>query len=190
MKRSNKILFTICGVVLFILLVVNVVIAFAGEETKSSPVQVVMENYFAIGNMLSQDSFKRVDKNAQNIVEATSQILKEEKQSREENKEYFSQIKAIQTAAQKFEAKDLKSARESYKALSQAVEKFVKTFGYSGSAYSFYCPMVKENWFHSTEQVANPFYGTQMLKCGKMTGKVMEGKYVEKTKDMPAGHQH
>ena len=190
MKRSNKTIFTVLAVVLFSLFLVNVFVAAGPEKEKADPIQILMENYFAVGQTLSQDSFKGLGESAQKIGEATSQILKEEKQSSPEKKDFFAQVKAIQNAAQKFEAKDLKSARESYKALSQAVDKFVKTYGYSDSAYSFYCPMVKESWLQSTDQIANPFYGSQMLKCGKMTGMVKEGKFTEKTKEMTAGHKH
>jgi hypothetical protein len=190
MKRSNKILFTILGVVLFILLVVNVVLALAGEETKPSPIRVVMENYFAIGNTLAVDNFKDVDKNAKNIVEACSQILKDEKPNSSDRKEFLSLVESIQKSAEKFVSKDLQSSRESYKGLSEAVTEFVKSYGYSDSAYSFYCPMVDQTWFQAGEKIANPFYGSQMLRCGKMTGMVNEGKYQEKATENKKEHKH
>ena len=190
MKRSNKAIFTVLAIVIISLFLVNVFVAAGPENEKADPIQILMENYFVIGQTLSQDGFKGLGESAQKIGEATSQILKEEKQSSPEKKDFFAQVKAIQNAAQKFEAKDLKSAQDSYKGLSQAVDKFVKTYGYSDSAYSFYCPMAKESWLQSTDQIANPFYGSQMLRCGKMTGMVKEGKFTEKTKEMPAGHKH
>ena len=180
MKRSNKILFTLLGIVLFILLVVNLVLALASEEKKSGPVQVIMENYFAIGNTLARDNFKGVDKKAENMAEASSRILKDEKPNFSERKEFLAKVKQIQTSAERFVSKDLKSSRESYKTLSAAVTDFVKANGYSDPAYSFYCPMVDQTWFQSEEKIANPFYGSQMLRCGKMTGSVKEGKYVER----------
>ncbi|OGV96760.1 hypothetical protein A2W24_03665 [Microgenomates group bacterium RBG_16_45_19] len=190
MKRSNKIIFTIIGAVLFIVLVVNVVLALASEEKKSGAVQVIMENYFAIGNTLAQDNFKGVDKNAENMAEASSRILKDEKPNSSERKESLAKVKQIQTSAEKFVSKDLKSSRESYKALSAAVTDFVKANGYSDPAYSFYCPMADQTWFQAEEKIANPFYGSQMLRCGKMTGMVKEGKYLEKGTDEKDGHKH
>lgn len=160
------------------------------QAVKADPVQVIMENYLAIGNKLSQDSFKGVDKNAQSIVEATSQILKEEKQSSAQKKEFLADIKEIQKVAKKFVSKDLKTARESYKSLSQAVTAYVKSYGYPSSVFSFYCPMVEQSWFQSSEQIANPFYGSQMLRCGEMTGMVKEGKYVEKENSKKSTHKH
>jgi len=189
MKRFNRILFRAWAMVLAGLFLVNVLVAVGGQGEKADPVHLIMENYFAMGQTLAQDSFKGINQNAKKIAKAASQILKEEKGSSAEKKEYFQQVKAIQGTAQEFVSKDLKSARESYKALSDAVNKFVKTYGYSSTTYSFYCPMVEQTWFQSTDQIANPFYGSEMLKCGKMTGMVKEGKYLEKSK-VESGHKH
>ncbi len=154
----------------------------AGEKEKSKPdpAQQIMESYFATGELLAKDSFKEIDKEMEKMGAASEEILKAEVNNSEEKKDYLASVQAIQAAARDFDSQDLKSARESYKSLSQAVAGYVKTYGYTDSAYSFYCPMVDQTWFQSSEKIANPFYGSEMLKCGKMTGMVKQGEYIEK----------
>jgi hypothetical protein len=160
------------------------------EKSKSDPAQQIMESYFATGEMLAKDSFKGIDKEMEKIISASEEILKAEANNSEEKKDYLALVQAIQASARDFDSQDLKSSRESYKSLSQAVAGYVKTYGYSDPAYSFYCPMVNQAWFQSSEKIANPFYGSEMLRCGKMTGMVKEGKYVTKPKETTGGHKH
>jgi len=164
----------------------------AGEKEKSKPdpAQQIMESYFATGEFLAKDSYQGIDKQIEKIVSAAKQILKSEEKNAAERKDYLTTVQTILASARDFNSKDLKSSRESYKALSQAVTDYVKTYGYASPVYSYYCPMVDQTWFQSAEQIANPFYGSQMLKCGKMTGMIKEGKYVEKESSKKSEHQH
>ena len=139
-----------------------------------------MESYFAAGEMLAKDSFKGIDKEMEKIVAASEEILKTEASNSEEKEDYLASVEAIHASARDFESQELKSSRESYKSLSQAVTSYVKAYGYTDSAYSFYCPMVDQTWFQSSEKIANPFYGSEMLRCGKLTGMVKQGEYIEK----------
>ena len=34
--------------------------------------------------------------------------------------------------------------------------------------YIFHCPMTKGDWLQASEEMANPFYGFKMLKCGEL----------------------
>lgn len=159
------------------------------KDEKADPVQEIMESYFSIGQLLASDSLGDIEQPRQKIASASEQILKAEEKAKEK-KEYLSLVKAIQASAKKFISQDLKRARESYKALSEAVNNYVKAYGYSDPAYSFYCPMAEQAWLQSTEQIANPFYGSEMLKCGKMAGMVKDGKYVERMETKKKEHQH
>lgn len=160
------------------------------EKSKPDPVEQIMKSYFASGELLAKDSFKGIEKEMEKIVAASEEILKAEADNSEEKEDYLASVEAIHTSALDFDSDDLRSSRESYKSLSQAVTDYVKAYGYTSSAYSFYCPMVEQTWFQSSEKIANPFYGSEMLKCGKMTGMVKEGKYLEKAAESQKEHKH
>ena len=53
---------------------------------------------------------------------------------------------------------------------------FLKTFGYTredGQVGLFHCPMALDgegaDWIQEGEETANPYYGSEMLRCGSLT---------------------
>ena len=34
--------------------------------------------------------------------------------------------------------------------------------------FTFYCPMVEEHWLQTSKETLNPYYGKEMLGCGKI----------------------
>lgn len=67
-------------------------------------------------------------------------------------------------------AADLKTARDAFAELSDAVIAAGKAEGWKGvdGVRLAYCPMVKRHWLQKDEQVRNPYYGAQMLTCGEL----------------------
>jgi hypothetical protein len=126
----------------------------------------ILKHYFAIRNLLAHDKTDEVSKQAKETSKRLDRFMKA--------------LQAIRAASDGLKAEDLKEAREEFGPLSEAVISYVKEFGFSGEAYSFYCGMVKESWLQEHDQIGNPYYGSEMYKCGKMTGLIEKGKYVEK----------
>ena len=55
------------------------------------------------------------------------------------------------------------------------------------SLFHFYCPMVAGgggDWLQNNELVANPYRGTEMLRCGELVGDLTNNKAV--TADLPS----
>jgi hypothetical protein len=46
----------------------------------------------------------------------------------------------------------------------------------STTVYQQYCPMKKAYWLSETEDIRNPYYGDDMLECGKVTATLRAGK--------------
>lgn len=68
-------------------------------------------------------------------------------------------------------AKDLKTARDAFGPLSDAVRTAVDASGPArakalGLKLAF-CPMVNRSWLQKDEKIRNPYYGTAMLECGE-----------------------
>ena len=62
--------------------------------------------------------------------------------------------------------------REHFIMLSKDMADFVKTFGNGGQIlYKDFCPMANDgkgaNWLSKESVIKNPYYGSQMLSCGK-----------------------
>ena len=62
--------------------------------------------------------------------------------------------------------------REYFALLSKEVHDLIKTFGTDQRLYQDYCPMYNEGkdgyWISETKDVKNPYYGSEMLSCGRM----------------------
>lgn len=62
--------------------------------------------------------------------------------------------------------------REYFALLSKDVHDLIKTFGTDQKLYQDYCPMYNEGkdgfWISETKDVKNPYYGSEMLTCGRM----------------------
>ena len=61
---------------------------------------------------------------------------------------------------------------EYFALLSKDVHDLIKTFGTDQKLYQDYCPMYNEGkdgyWISETKDVKNPYYGSEMLTCGRM----------------------
>jgi len=67
-------------------------------------------------------------------------------------------------------AADLKAAREAFVPLSEAVVA-LRDIAVGERPVVAYCPMAKHEWLQPAGKVANPFYGSKMLRCGSIVRK-------------------
>jgi hypothetical protein len=66
-------------------------------------------------------------------------------------------------------ASDIKSAREAFGPLSDAVIAASQKEGWKdlGDVKVTYCPMIRRSWLQKEEKIRNPYYGSSMLECGE-----------------------
>jgi copper chaperone CopZ len=135
----------------------------------TAPVEMseILGYYFVIRDLLAHDKTDGVAHQSKEMTQRLDGLIKG--------------LHAIRTASNGLKANDLKQAREGFGPLSDAVLNYVKEFGFSGEAYSFYCSMVDKGWLQEHDQISNPYYGSEMLECGEMTGTVQNGRFIEAT---------
>jgi hypothetical protein len=81
---------------------------------------------------------------------------------------------AIVKAAKSIEdAADLKTARDAFGGLSDAVIAAGTAEGWKDlpDLRVAYCPMVKKSWLQKDDAIKNPYYGSGMLTCGEIKKK-------------------
>jgi Cu(I)/Ag(I) efflux system membrane fusion protein len=66
-------------------------------------------------------------------------------------------------------APDIAATREAFKALSRPISRWVELAKPAGMSV-MYCPMAKAGWVQRGSEVANPYYGSEMLTCGERVG--------------------
>lgn len=79
---------------------------------------------------------------------------------------------AALSASQKIaDTDDLKVQRNAFSELSNEMEALLRGKITSGKLYKDFCPMALNGgayWLSSIEDIRNPYYGAQMLSCGKV----------------------
>ncbi|MAM19647.1 MAG: DUF3347 domain-containing protein [Christiangramia sp.] len=74
-------------------------------------------------------------------------------------------------AKQIAESDDINVQREAFSQLTSRIEPQLKGTLASGQIYKQYCPMAFEGkgdyWLSDSEQIRNPYFGDQMLTCGR-----------------------
>ncbi len=64
-------------------------------------------------------------------------------------------------------AADIKAARAAFGSLSDALLALAGSGTGGAGVRVAYCPMVKKSWLQKGDQIANPYYGADMLRCGE-----------------------
>ena len=137
----------------------------APKATTSEEISEIIGHYFAMRDLLAHDKTDGVAHQSKEMTRSLDGLIEG--------------LQAIRTASNGLRADDLKQAREGFGILSEAVLAHVRQFGLAGEAYSFHCPMMDQGWLQEHDRIGNPYYGSEMLKCGEITGKVQNGRFIE-----------
>lgn len=133
------------------------VLALAGGLASADDKDVIktdLGHYFPIRAALAGDKTEGVKEHADALAKSA-------------NKTLAKAATAVSTAV------DIAAARKAFgdltKALLATVEKAAKAGANVGAVYVFECPMAKPygRWMQAEADLGNPYYGSQMLTCGK-----------------------
>ena len=67
---------------------------------------------------------------------------------------------------------NLAEQSSSFQSLSQKLITLSKGAKLPQPAYIAYCPMKKAYWLSNEKEIENPYYGSEMLTCGNITGTI------------------
>jgi hypothetical protein len=135
----------------FALVLCALIVAAAPLQAADVPAPL-LDAYLKIGSTLAADKIDGVAGAARTIAS--------------EAKKLGAPGAATLAAAEKIAgAADLKATRLAFGDLSDAVIALAGTA--PGGAKRAYCPMVKKYWLQKGDKIENPYYGSQMLRCGE-----------------------
>ena len=133
--------------------------------------KAVFDNYFAL-----KDALVKTDGNAASASGATLltalEAVEMGKLKTEEHTIWMKVEKALKTDAQHIkENKDTEHQRGHFMSLSKNMYELIKAAKPAETVYYQYCPMTNDgkgaNWLSKENAIKNPYYGDQMLTCGK-----------------------
>lgn len=134
-------------------------------------IAAVVDSYLKLKDNLVASDAAKAQADAKAVVTAAEKVdvsaLQGEQKAFAE--ERLGEVK--QSASKMAAATDLAAQRGQLELLSEATFALTKAFGASDQTlYYQHCPMAMDNqgayWLSSNQEIRNPYFGEQMLKCG------------------------
>jgi len=143
----------------------------ANEMQQPSQLNTVFDNYFGLKDALVRTDGATASTKASALLTALNAI-EMGKLKTEEHDVWMKVEKNLKTNAQHIkESKDTERQREHFMSLSKNMYELVKVAKPAETVYYQSCPMANDgkgaNWLSKENTIKNPYYGSQMLSCGK-----------------------
>ncbi len=147
------------------------VAATVAEKQEVAQLNAVFDNYFALKDALVKTDGNTASTKAKELLAAIDAV-KMEKLSTEEHSVWMKVMKdLVFDAGHMEETKDTGHQREHFTTLSKNMYALIKVSKQENPIYYQNCPMYNGgkggNWLSKESGVKNPYYGSQMLTCGK-----------------------
>lgn len=130
----------------------------------------ILKQYYLVKDALVSGNASAASSNAGEMIKALNGF--DQKSLSESSQKIVQPLvtKLLKDAGSIAGAKDIAKQREYFSSLSDAMISLTKEAKLnSAPAYIDYCPMKKSYWLSAEQPVKNPYYGSSMLSCGKVT---------------------
>lgn len=135
-----------------------------------SPLSQLLTLYYDIKNALVKSDANEAAVKAGEFLKALNGIDVKQLQEADMNAFKPLQEKLAFDARHISETKEIGHQREHFQTFSNNFYKLAKAVKLSDKpVYQDYCPMKKAYWLSSEAAIKNPYYGAQMLTCGKVS---------------------
>ncbi len=139
---------------------------------ESSQLKAVFDNYFALKDALVKTDGNIASASGTALLIALDAV-EMAKLNTEEHTVWMKVEKSLKTDVQHIkENKDTEHQREYFISLSQNMYELIKAAKPAETVYYQFCPMANDgkgaNWLSKESVIKNPYYGSQMLSCGKV----------------------
>ncbi len=137
------------------------------ESQEINQLQPVFDNYFLLKDALVKTDAKIASAKAKELLTSIEGV-KMETLKMDVHMVWMKVLKDLTADAKNIsETQDIKKQRDFFKSLSKSTYELIKVSKPTEAVYYQYCPMQDANWLSKEKAVKNPYYGSQMLTCGK-----------------------
>lgn len=142
----------------------------AQDKAAATAVNNVLTTYLDVKNALTADNKTEAKSKAADLLTAINNVPMN-KLTPEQHKLWMTYSEKLQFDSRHISESDaIDHQREHFASLSKNLYEVVKGLKLNTTTvYAQYCPMKKAAWLSETNAVKNPYYGKQMLTCGKTT---------------------
>ncbi|RAJ15980.1 DUF3347 domain-containing protein [Arenibacter echinorum] len=143
----------------------------AQENQNKNPLAGVFEHYFSVKDALVSTDGSLASDKAEILLKSVTEV-EMDKLSMEVHMAWMKVLKDLKTDIGNIAAtKDVDKQRVYFKSLSKDMFEVLKVSKSEKPVYYQFCPMADSgkgaNWLSLEEDIKNPYYGSQMLSCGK-----------------------
>jgi len=131
--------------------------------------EAILSDYFNLKDALVADDSKKAAATGTKLA-ASLKAFDTSNYTEEEQKELTDIIQDAIEHAEHISKSEIAHQREHFKVLSKDIADMVAITGTKNKLYQQFCPMYDKGsaWLSTKEEVRNPYYGSRMLKCGKV----------------------
>jgi copper chaperone CopZ len=141
------------------------------KQQIDTKLKVVFDTYFLLKDALVKTDGKTaaiVGKDFLTVLNA----VKMDELAMDVHMIWMKEMKGLMAGAKNIsETQDIKRQREIFIPLSKSMYELIKVAKYETPVYLQFCPMANDgkgaNWLSKENAVKNPYYGSQMMTCGK-----------------------
>lgn len=141
------------------------------EKATENAITPVLDAYLVIKDALVNDNQEEAAKAGRTLATVLGglDVTQFDADKQAELKEI---VEVAQNHGEHISESDISHQREHFEALSQDIKDLTASVGTDRTLYHQYCPMYNGNeggmWLSANEEIRNPLFGAQMLKCGKV----------------------
>ncbi len=143
----------------------------AKADQESNQLTVVFDSYFSLKDALVKTDALAASTKAKDLQTAINEV-KMEKLPMDVHTVWMKVLNELKNDANQISAaKEVAQQRDIFMNLSKNIYALVKVSKPAETVYYQFCPMANEgkgaNWLSKENAIKNPYYGSQMLTCGK-----------------------
>lgn len=136
---------------------------------QKSDAKAILSDYFNLKDALVGDDTKKAAQSGAKLV-ASLKAFEMDSYTKAQQEELADIIEDATEHAEHISESAIDHQREHFKTLSKDVTDMVAITGTKRTLYEQFCPMYDKGsaWLSTSNEVKNPYYGSKMLKCGKV----------------------
>ncbi len=143
----------------------------SATNNKNSATNGIIEGYIAIKNGLVEDDQLAAAKGAKMLLSAMSKFDMSTV-SKDVHMEFMDIFNNAKENAEHISKNPIDHQREHFEDLSTDINDMIALVGTAKKLYQDFCPMANDGkgaiWISEIENIRNPFFGSKMMKCGKI----------------------
>ncbi|MGI4897944.1 MAG: DUF3347 domain-containing protein [Janthinobacterium lividum] len=138
-------------------------------QNNAAAISAVVQAYLGVEKALVNDDSRAANKQAGVLNYALDQVVAARLDTAKKATWTKYGEKLLYNSKHINESKSIDHQREHFASLSDDMYALLKSFKSHPTLYLQYCPMKKQYWLNASSEIQNPYYGKQMLDCGKVT---------------------